>query len=66
MTDQYTRLAAFRHDHPDVTIGRAHPAAAGWDATVPLPRDGKGYYAPRPLADLLDVLEEELGGGAPP
>jgi hypothetical protein len=61
MTDALVRLAAFRRDHPDVVIGRAE-FNEGWDAKVPLPRDGRGYFAPRPLGDLLDALEEELDG----
>lgn len=58
------RLATFRAGHPFIVIGRAE-FGAGWEAMVPLPRDGRGYFAPRPLGDLLDVLEEELGSSPP-
>jgi hypothetical protein len=64
MPEQLIRLAAFRREHPGIVIARA-PFNAGWDATVPLPRDGSGYFAPRPLGDLLDALEEELDGVPP-
>ncbi len=57
--DPIMRLSEFRSSHPDVLIRRAE-FRAGWEATVPLPRDGLGYFAPRPLGDLLDALEEEL------
>ena len=57
--DPIMRLVAFRQDHPDVIIRRAE-FRAGWEATVPLPRDGRGYFSPRPLGLLLDALEEEL------
>jgi hypothetical protein len=59
MTDPLMRLADFRRHHPAVVIGRAE-FRGGWDAKVPLPCDGRGYFAPRPLGDLLDALEEEL------
>jgi len=65
MTGQLVRLAAFRSGHPGVVIGRAE-FGAGWEAQVPLPHDGRGYFAPRPLGDLLDALEEELDGALPP
>jgi hypothetical protein len=58
MADPHRRLVVFRERHPGVTIGRA--PRGRWDATVPLPRDGKGYWRPRPLTDLLDTLEAEL------
>ena len=58
------RLAAFRRSHPGVVIGRAE-FGAGWEATVPLPRDGEQYFKPRPLDLLLDVLEEELHSAPP-
>ncbi len=62
--DAYSRLAGFQDHHPEVDIRpfRLDPGTPRWDATVPLPRDGCGYYSPRPLGDLLDVLEEELDG----
>ena len=53
------RLAAFRRHHPEVIISRAE-FRGGWEARIPLPRDGEGYFSPRPLGDLLDALEEEL------
>ena len=57
------RLAEFRRQHPGVVIGIAE-SGAGWEAKVKLPGDGPGLYgghfSPRPLADLLDALEEEL------
>lgn len=61
MPEQYLRLAAFRRVHPPpgVVIGQAE-FGAGWEARILLPRDGSGYFAPRPLRDLLDALEEEL------
>ena len=59
MPEQHMRLAAFRASHPGVLIARAE-FRAGWEATVPLPGDGSGYFSPRPLRDLLDALEEEL------
>ena len=62
--DGLMRLAAFRKDHPEVVIRQAE-FGAGWEATVPLPRDRLGYFAPRPLGDLLDALEEELDGAEP-
>ena len=64
------RLADFRKDHPppDAVIWRAE-SGAGWEAKVRLPGDAPGLYGghfqPRPLGDLLDALEEELGGGEP-
>jgi hypothetical protein len=64
MPEQLARLAAFRSTHPGVVIRKAE-FRAGWEATVPLPRDGSGYFAPRPLAQLLDALEEELDGIPP-
>ena len=65
------RLADFRKDHPppDAVIWRAE-SGAGWEAKVRLPGDAPGLYGghfqPRPLGDLLDALEEELGGGPEP
>lgn len=56
------RLERFRQEHPGVVIGPAE-FNAGWDARIPLPRDGEGYFAPRPLGDLLDALEQELDDG---
>ena len=64
MSEQLLRLAAFRRHHPGVIIGRAE-FRGGWEATIPLPRDGLGYFAPRPLGDLLDALEEELHSAPP-
>jgi hypothetical protein len=58
------RLAAFRQHHPEVVIGRAE-SGAGWEAKVSLPDDGRGHFSPRPLGDLLDALEEELGNLPP-
>ena len=64
--DPIMRLAEFRENHPppDVVIGRVE-FRGGWDATVRLPDDGRGYFAPRPLGDLLDALEEELDAEPP-
>jgi hypothetical protein len=62
--EQLMRLAAFRARHPRVVIGEAE-FGAGWDARLGLPRDGRGYWAPRPLDLLLDALEEELDGAPP-
>jgi hypothetical protein len=64
MPEQIMRLAAFRQDHPDVIIGRAE-SGAGWEAKVRLPGDVRGHFSPRPLALLLDALEEELGTAPP-
>jgi hypothetical protein len=58
MSEQLMRLAAFRRHHPGVVIGRAD--FGGWEARIPLKDDGEGVFAPRPLSDLLDALEEEL------
>ena len=63
MSEQLLRLAAFRRHHPRVVIGRAD--FGGWEARVPLPRGGEGFFAPRPLGDLLDALEEELHAAPP-
>ena len=65
MPEQFLRLAAFRRSHPGIVVGRAE-FNAGWEAMVPLPRDGRGYFSPRPLGDLLDALEEELDSIVPP
>ena len=61
--DPYVRLAAFKARHPAVVIGKAE-FGAGWEAQVPLPRNGESYFKPRPLDLLLDALEEELGDSA--
>ena len=58
MINLLLRLGAFRQRHPGVVIGRA--SHDRWDARIPLPRDGEGYFSPRPLDLLLDALEEEL------
>jgi hypothetical protein len=63
MSELLTRLSAFRREHPGVLIRRAPHGR--WDAEVPLPRDGEGYFSPRPLDLLLDALEEELDCAPP-
>ena len=56
--DQRSRLAAFQERHPAVEFGRGPHGRR--DASVPLPDGSEGYYSPRSLPDLLDVLEADL------